>query len=58
MGYTIFHAGELEWQPRGENDPRLVAPLSESERAAILGGNAARIYLGQRGRTLPLHPEG
>ena len=36
----------------------LVAPLSETERAAILGGNAARIYLGQRGRTLPLHPEG
>ncbi len=30
MGYAIFHAGELEWQPRGENDPRLVATLSDA----------------------------
>ena len=30
MSFTIFHAGELEWQPRGENDPRLVAPLSDA----------------------------
>ena len=28
----------------------LLAPLSGSEREAILGGNAARIYLGKRGR--------
>ena len=25
MGYTIFHAGELDWQHRREGDPRLVA---------------------------------
>ena len=29
-GYTIFHAGELEWQPRREGDPRLVAELSDA----------------------------
>jgi mannose-6-phosphate isomerase-like protein (cupin superfamily) len=30
VSFTIFHAAELEWQPRGENDPRLVATLSEA----------------------------
>jgi mannose-6-phosphate isomerase-like protein (cupin superfamily) len=30
VGYTIFHAEKLEWQPRGEGDPRLVAPLSDA----------------------------
>ena len=30
MAYTIFHAGELEWHPRREGDPRLVSELSES----------------------------
>ena len=28
MGYTIFQAGELEWHPRREGDPRLAAELS------------------------------
>lgn len=28
MGYTIFHADELDWQARGAGDPRLVAGLS------------------------------
>jgi quercetin dioxygenase-like cupin family protein len=28
-GYTIFHAGELDWQPRREGDPRLAAGISE-----------------------------
>ena len=28
MAYTILHAHELEWQPRGENDPRQVAAVS------------------------------
>ena len=28
MSYTIFHAGELGWQPRFPGDPRLVAELS------------------------------
>ncbi|MBA2333082.1 MAG: cupin domain-containing protein [Actinobacteria bacterium] len=28
-GYTIFHAGEHEWKPRREGDPRLAAELSQ-----------------------------
>jgi len=28
VGYTIFHADELEWKPRREGDPRLAAELS------------------------------
>jgi mannose-6-phosphate isomerase-like protein (cupin superfamily) len=28
-GYTIFHAAELDWQPRREGDPRLAAGISE-----------------------------
>ena len=28
MGFTIFHAHELDWQPRRPGDPRLVAELS------------------------------
>lgn len=28
MSYTIFHASELDWQPRREGDPRLAAELS------------------------------
>jgi len=30
MGYTIFHAAELDWQPRAEDDPRSVAQLSDA----------------------------
>lgn len=30
MGYTVFHAGELEWHPRREGDPRLVSELSHA----------------------------
>ena len=30
MGYTVFHAADLDWQPRRENDPRLAAGLSEA----------------------------
>jgi mannose-6-phosphate isomerase-like protein (cupin superfamily) len=30
MTYTVIHAGELEWQPRREGNPRLVSELSES----------------------------
>ena len=30
VGYTVFHASELEWHPRREGDPRLVAELSEA----------------------------
>ena len=28
MAYTIFHADELDWQPRRPGDPRLAAELS------------------------------
>ncbi|MBA2384052.1 MAG: cupin domain-containing protein [Actinobacteria bacterium] len=30
MSYTIFHERDLEWHPRSEGDPRLVAPLSDA----------------------------
>ena len=30
MGYTILHAAELNWKPRFEGDPRLVAELSDA----------------------------
>jgi mannose-6-phosphate isomerase-like protein (cupin superfamily) len=30
MGYTIFRQDELEWVPRGDDDPRTVARLSDS----------------------------
>ena len=30
MGYAIFHAGELDWQPRRPGDPRLAAELSDA----------------------------
>jgi mannose-6-phosphate isomerase-like protein (cupin superfamily) len=30
VGYTIFHAAELEWRPRREGDPRLAAELSSA----------------------------
>jgi mannose-6-phosphate isomerase-like protein (cupin superfamily) len=30
VGYTVFHAGELEWAPRREGDPRLVSELSDA----------------------------
>jgi mannose-6-phosphate isomerase-like protein (cupin superfamily) len=30
VAYTIFRPSELEWEPRGEDDPRTVARLSDS----------------------------
>jgi mannose-6-phosphate isomerase-like protein (cupin superfamily) len=30
VGYTVFHASELDWQPRREGDPRLAASLSDA----------------------------
>jgi mannose-6-phosphate isomerase-like protein (cupin superfamily) len=30
VGYTVFHADELDWKPRREGDPRLVAELSDA----------------------------
>jgi mannose-6-phosphate isomerase-like protein (cupin superfamily) len=29
MGFTIFRAAELDWVPRGDDDPRTVARLSD-----------------------------
>jgi mannose-6-phosphate isomerase-like protein (cupin superfamily) len=30
VGYTIFHADALDWQPRRPGDPRLAAELSDA----------------------------
>lgn len=30
MGYTIRHARDMDWKPRREGDPRLVAELSDA----------------------------
>ena len=30
MGYTVFQAGELSFEPRGEDDPRMVARLADA----------------------------
>ena len=30
MSYTVLHAAELEWLPRGDDDPRTIARLSDS----------------------------
>lgn len=30
MGYTVFHADELDWRPRRPGDPRLAAELSQA----------------------------
>lgn len=30
VGYKIFHQSELEWVPRGNDDPRRIAALSEA----------------------------
>lgn len=29
MAYTVLHAGDLDWQPRREGDPRLYASLND-----------------------------
>jgi mannose-6-phosphate isomerase-like protein (cupin superfamily) len=34
LGYTIFHADELDWQPRRPGDPRLAAELSGAMTSA------------------------
>lgn len=34
VGYTIFHAADLDWQPRREGDPRLAAGLSQALRSS------------------------
>ena len=48
MGYTIFEAGELQWEPRGDDDPRSVARLSEALTQSR--ANLWRYPPGARGR--------
>ena len=48
MGYTIFRQADLEWEPRGENDPRTVARLSDSMTSSR--ANLWRYPPGRRGR--------
>lgn len=46
---VLLLAGDYDrWRATSEN---LLAHLAASDREAIFGGNAARIYLGKRGRT-------
>lgn len=48
MGYTIFQHSELEWVPRGDDDPRSVARLSDS--MAHSRANTWRYPPGSRGK--------
>jgi mannose-6-phosphate isomerase-like protein (cupin superfamily) len=48
VGFAIFRQGELEWEPRGENDPRTVARLSDSMTRSR--ANLWRYPPGRRGR--------
>jgi mannose-6-phosphate isomerase-like protein (cupin superfamily) len=34
VGYTVFQADELAFEPRAENDPRTLAPLSDALSAS------------------------
>jgi mannose-6-phosphate isomerase-like protein (cupin superfamily) len=48
VGYSIFQAGELEFVPRGEDDPRSLARLSDA--LAESRANVWRYPPGARGR--------
>ena len=48
MGFTIFHAGALDFEPRAEDDPRSIAGLSESMTRSR--ANIWRYPPGSRGR--------
>ena len=48
MGFTIFRPDELAFAPRGEEDPRSVAPLSDA--LAQSRANVWRYPPGARGR--------
>ncbi len=48
MAYTIFRQDELEWAPRGDDDPRTVARLSDSMTRSR--ANLWRYPPGTRGR--------
>ena len=48
MGYTVFQAGELEFVPRADDDPRSLARLSDA--LAESRANVWRYPPGARGR--------
>jgi mannose-6-phosphate isomerase-like protein (cupin superfamily) len=48
MGYTVFQADELDFQPRAEDDPRSIASLSEALHESR--ANVWRYPPGARGR--------
>jgi mannose-6-phosphate isomerase-like protein (cupin superfamily) len=48
VGYTIFPAGRLEFAPRGDDDPRSVASLSDAMTSSR--ANVWRYPPGSRGR--------
>ena len=48
MGYTVFRQDELEWVPRGDDDPRTIARLSDSMTRSR--ANLWRYPPGTRGR--------
>jgi mannose-6-phosphate isomerase-like protein (cupin superfamily) len=48
VGFTIFQASELPFEPRGEDDPRSVAQLSDSMTRSR--ANVWRYPPGSRGR--------
>jgi mannose-6-phosphate isomerase-like protein (cupin superfamily) len=48
MGYTIFRHSELEWVPRGDDDPRTIAGLSDAMTQSR--ANIWRYPVGARGK--------
>lgn len=48
MDYTVFHSDELAFEPRGENDSRMVARLSDSMTRSR--ANVWRYPPGMRGK--------
>jgi quercetin dioxygenase-like cupin family protein len=48
VGYAIFHASELGWTPRGDDDPRAIASLSDALTQSR--ANIWRYPPGARGR--------
>ena len=48
MGYTVFHAAELEWVPRADDDSRSIARLSDA--LAQSRANIWRYPPGSRGK--------
>jgi mannose-6-phosphate isomerase-like protein (cupin superfamily) len=48
MAFTIFHASELEWVPRADDDPRTIAGRSDARTQSR--ANIWRYSPGARGR--------